>query len=132
VHAVRKHRLSPEGHAGCSAAGIESIDVNIPSISNIGKAISDKNQSVLQEAEDSFQNSELLQKLKAQSAENKDKCALACNVCVDSVALLAITTKIALLCKRVCAASSDALNVSPCTHGGDGELAVPTAECQDI
>lgn len=41
----------------------------------IGKALNDKNQATLKEAEDSFQNSELLQKLKAQSAENKDKYA---------------------------------------------------------
>jgi hypothetical protein len=45
---------------------------------DVGKAMYHKNQAALKEAEDSFKNSELLQKLKAQSAENKDKCAVVC------------------------------------------------------
>lgn len=67
--------------AGCYAAGIESIDFNGPSL-EIGKAAYEKNQEVLKQAEDSFQNSELLQKLKAQSEENKSKCeAMNCKAC---------------------------------------------------
>jgi hypothetical protein len=60
--------------AGAQAAGIESLNIEPPSLPEFGKAMAAKSSAALQEAEDSFQNSELLAKLKAQSAENKEKC----------------------------------------------------------
>lgn len=58
------------------AAGIESFDLpEGPSLPNPAKGIQEKSAKALEKAEEEFQNSDLLSTLKANSEENKLKCA---------------------------------------------------------
>jgi hypothetical protein len=59
--------------AGADATGLESVDLPMPSLPSVGKAMASRNAEVLRQAEEEFQNSDLLSILKANSEENRAK-----------------------------------------------------------